>query len=142
MRRILLMVHELHRMGYERLRIRSGLSASGMHWRCSVFVAGRPEIEASFSSGSNMACFGWDDAVDDAPGDLARKFVERFPAIAAVAKGGDAAYASWFVDMLRQTAPEGVPVEIADFDLPTGGLPVLGCEAKLVPHPPPFGGKT
>ena len=38
--RVLLMVHELHKLSYQRLRIAPGMSPSGMHWRCSVTHVG------------------------------------------------------------------------------------------------------
>ena len=34
--RVIAMVHELHKAGYQRIRIVPGISGSGMHWRCSV----------------------------------------------------------------------------------------------------------
>jgi hypothetical protein len=30
------MVHELHKAGYQLLRISPGLSPSGIHWRCPI----------------------------------------------------------------------------------------------------------
>src|SRR5947209_7202446 len=38
-RRLLVMVRELHGMGYERLRAVAGLSPSGCHWRLHVTPA-------------------------------------------------------------------------------------------------------
>ena len=37
--RLVAMVHELHKAGYQRLRVSPGLSPSGVHWRCSVTCA-------------------------------------------------------------------------------------------------------
>jgi hypothetical protein len=37
---VLLMVHELHKLGYQRLWFVPGMSPSGMHWRCSVTHVG------------------------------------------------------------------------------------------------------
>src|SRR6188508_645112 len=35
-RKVLLVVYVLHQRGFQRLRICPGMSASGMHWRCSI----------------------------------------------------------------------------------------------------------
>ncbi len=34
--RFLQMVGELHKLGYDRIRIAAGMSPSGIHWRCSI----------------------------------------------------------------------------------------------------------
>ena len=73
-RRVLLMVGELHRMGYERLRIVPGMAPSGMYWRCGVTHVGNVSADdgamavdfgdelAKYSTGSWDHFFGWEDA--------------------------------------------------------------------------------
>jgi hypothetical protein len=82
-RRVLLMVRELHRLGYERLRIAPGLSASGGAWRCDVVPAAetcrekrRPHATgtvgaAHYSTGMGATYFGWADAERDLAAQLA-----------------------------------------------------------------------
>ena len=66
------MVHELHKAGYQRLRVSPGLSPSGVHWRCSVTCAcnvgpdGFSIIDASEVGGlfaaytsADTGYFGW-----------------------------------------------------------------------------------
>lgn len=139
-RRLLLMVHELHRMGYQRLRIVPGMSPSGCHWRCTVVLAAAPEERvARYSTGEGRAYFGWEDAEADGPAELAEKFVERIPAQAARGHGPDEAYVRWYVDMLKQTAPLGLPITFADWDLPAGVVSTIGCKSDVVlPLPPAF----
>jgi len=138
-RRILLMVHELHRLGYERLRILPMMAPSGMHWRCKFFPAGEPHRELQFfSTGSGAACFTWEDATEDSPAELGRKFIARVPA-ASAAKGEDPAYAAWFVTMLKATAPLGLPIEMADWELKRGVVSTIGCDKPVeLPLAPPF----
>lgn len=149
-RRILLMVSELHRRGYERLRIAPGISPSGLHWRCSIapasdFRGGHGAMladgdgeAARFTSGQGMACFDWPDAGRDAPAALADKFLERFPGLAARGAGDDPEYARWFAEMLGMTAPDGLAYAYADWEMPDDHLPALGCtEDVKVPLPPP-----
>lgn len=38
--RVLAMVHELHKQGYQRIRIMPGMSSSGADWRCSITHVG------------------------------------------------------------------------------------------------------
>jgi len=149
-RRLLLMVQELHRLGYERLRAAPGLSPSGLHWRCSIVPAsyarrdhgamaeGKGEITARYDSGQGTGFFGWDDAGGDAPEVLAGKFLERFPEVAALGMGGDPDYARWYARMLRATDPDGLIYAYADWELPGDHLPALGCTADVkIPLPPP-----
>ncbi|RUL83181.1 ArsR/SmtB family transcription factor [Tautonia sociabilis] len=149
-RRILLMVSELHHRGYERLRIAPGISSSGLDWRCSIapaadFRSGHGAMladgdgeAACYSSGQGMACFNWPDARGDSPAALADKFLNRFPALATRGAGGDPAYARWFAEMIELTAPDGLVYAYADWEMPDGHLPALGCtEDVRIPLPPP-----
>ena len=147
-RMLLLMVAELHRLGYQRLRIAPGMAPSGVHWRCGFAsaahfsardgaqLAGHGPL-ARYSTGQARAYFDWPDAADDAPAQLARKFVERFPEIALESRGADAAYAEWYAEMLRQSEPDGAPIAYADWELEPGALMVVGEIARgSVPLPP------
>ncbi|MGO9471322.1 MAG: hypothetical protein ACLQVF_45100 [Isosphaeraceae bacterium] len=149
-RRLLLMVHELHRRGYERLRAATGLSPSGCYWRCCVtpvsnicrshgaLVSDYEAAAARYSSSDGARCFGWPDAVDDSPGQLATKFLDRFVELSESRRGRDGAYARWYCEMLRSTEPGGLIYAYADWELPGDGLPTLGdAKGALIPLPPP-----
>ena len=147
-RLLLLMVAELHRLGYQRLRIEPGMAPSGMYWRCgfasavhfspqhgAIIAASGPV--ARYSSGQARAYFDWPDAAGDTPEQLAHKFVARFPEIAMQSQGADAVYAEWYAEMLRQTEPDGAPIAYADWELEPGALMVVGEIARgSVPLPP------
>ena len=156
-RNVLLLVGELHRRGYEKLRIYAGLSPAGGYWRCSITHAGNishlngAEI-ADFNADSTFytteqedAYFGWKDVVHDSVAQLADKFIERFPEICAKGKGADPAYAAWYRHMLNATEPNGFPIAYGDFDVRMDCLEVMfyrGPDEKLhdnmgVPFPPP-----
>jgi len=98
-RTILLMIHELHRMGYQRLRITPDMAPSGMHWRCAIAAPGA--AAATYTTGQARAYFGWDDAAADTPQQLAQKFAARFAELCAQGRGADQAYADWFAELLR-----------------------------------------
>lgn len=108
--RVLAMVHELHKAGYQYLRVCVGASADKRAWRCHLVPAagvaadgwtprgGGPALQYSTTDGA--AYFGWDDcAREDARG-LAAKLLTRAPDLAAASSGQDWAYAGWFASVL------------------------------------------
>ena len=117
-RRVMQMVGELHRMGYERLRIVPGMAPSGMYWRCGVTHVGNilksdgamavdfDRDMADYTTGSVDLFFGWGDAKDDTPVQLAEKFLERKPEIAELGIGEDPEYAAWYREMLEWCVEE------------------------------------
>jgi hypothetical protein len=155
--RVLRMVHELHKLGYQRLRIVPGMSPSGCFWRCSVTHIGNilkthgamcwhfDRDMAYYSSGQMSDYFGWVDAHQATVQQLAARFLERFPEIARRGQGLDWSYAGWYVQMLGFAERGEFAVAYADWYhapdprwLPTtartdSGLPVPpGGEAEPV----------
>lgn len=125
--RVLLMVHELHKQGYQLLRIMPGMSASGVYWRCTITPkqnilrthgAMARDFDADavhYSSGQENQYFGWSDAMQDTARQLATRFLARFPAIADKGKGRDWEYAGWYVEMLGLAEQGSLPVAYADW---------------------------
>jgi hypothetical protein len=147
---ILLMVHELHRLGYQRLRIQPSMAPSGVHWRCTLASAAHFSARfgaelavhtvavARYGSGHERAYFGWQDAAGDTPKQLARKFIERFPEVCAQSWGPDWIYAGWYMELLRLTEPAGAPIVYADWELDPNVVSVIGESAhQAVALPPP-----
>ena len=157
--RVLRMVHELHKRGYQRLRISPSLAPVGC-WRCLVTHAGNilrsngamhlddDRDTARHTAAQDHGYFGWGDARHDTVRQLADRFVDRFPAIARLGHGRDWPYAGWYVEMLGHAEHGAFPVAYADwytspsFDcLPTtertenSGLPMPpGGEAEPRPR--------
>jgi len=144
------MVHELHKMGYQELRIAPGMSSSGCHWRCSVTHIGNilsihgammnnwDTAAVHYSTGQDNVYFGWGDARRDTARQLASKFIERFPEIAQQGLGQDWPYVGWYVQMLGVAERGALPVAYADWqDKPDPRwLPTTeGIESGL-PMPP------
>ncbi len=146
---VLLMVSELHKMGYERMRISPGMSSSGLHWRCGItHVAnidpdhGAMALDGSkdlvaYSTSAGDQFFGWDDAACDSPISLARKFIERFPVIARLGRGDDEEYAQWYEQVVQLVEEGDLPYVYSDWseDSEDGILPTVGGINKL-PMPP------
>jgi hypothetical protein len=140
--RVLAMVGELHKHGYQRVRVMPYMAPSGCHWRCEIAPAtifyrnhgailwdpwvyhsgvdATPRegmgISAKYTSGSaaDGTYFGWDDAAADDARTLAAKFIERFPKIAEDGRGWDYAYAGWFQRLLGLAERGFLPIVFWD----------------------------
>lgn len=106
------MVHELHKAGYQRIRICPALAPSGVHWRCTISYAGNLAADglsfraaadghvASYTSGQGARYFDWPDGDRLTARELARRFITAFPPIAEHGIGRDWPYAGWLTDVL------------------------------------------
>lgn len=145
--RILGMLAELHKAGFQRLRAMPYVSESGAYWRlqiapASVFyrnhgalvwtvpyppVAAERELNAlvelsvTYSTGSaeTGAYFGWEDARTDNARQLAAKFVARFPELSDAGDGWDYAYAGWFQRLVGLAESGWVPAVFSNSHFPS-----------------------
>jgi hypothetical protein len=132
--RLLSMVHELHKAGYQRIRISPGISPSGAHWRCPVTFAGNiaddgfsilrfgddQGLVAPYSSADKGEYFKWKSSSALNSRELAVRFIGEFPRIAESGKGRDWLYAGWLTDVLgraEQGRTTDLPVLYADWPL-------------------------
>jgi len=106
------MVSELHRLGFQHLRIMP--YEYPLAWRLCVAPRDRfskrntayiPDLvndgqTALYSSASENEYFGWEDARNDDARMLADKFIERFPQIASRGRGRDWTYAGWLSELV------------------------------------------
>lgn len=132
--RLLQMVSELHKVGYQRLRIASGLSSSGCYWRCHITTVdnikpnGWEPIEwergvAFYTTGQENEYFKWPDSPGKTARQLAELFVKRFPDIARAGVGLDYEYVGWFQTMLGDAEKGELPCFFADFDFEISNAP-------------------
>ena len=151
-RRLLFMVAELHRRGYESLRILPYMAPSGLYWRCAIGPAALFSVEhgatvsesarhedlVSYSSGQEACYFEWGDCTDSSTEQLADLFEQSFSDMLAQSRDADPDYVNWFADMLKQTEPGGLVYAFADWDCDENVLHVIGkCERETIPLPPP-----
>ena len=133
--RVLSLVRALHEAGYQRVRVSTGLSPSGLYWRCLITSADNVQENGwavtdpasnvvHYSTADGAAPFGWNDAGDEPARELARRFVERFPETAARGAGSDPAYADWFAVMMAIAETGQLPIFFADFELDLSGVSV------------------
>src|SRR5271169_4742457 len=119
--RVLSMVGELHKRGYQRLRVMPYMAPSGGYWRCTIaaadlfyrnhgailkeFAAFDDGNQASagiarYSSGQDNHYFDWTDAEQDNTRSLAEKFMRRFQKLREQGQGSDYSYAGWYLRLL------------------------------------------
>jgi hypothetical protein len=136
--RVLAMVGELHKLGYQRLRVMPAMSSSGVHWRCWIGPANffyrnhgailAPKFQmsldnelqtktpiAAYTTADENQYFGWQDAKTDNARSLADKFIRRFCALADSGKGWDYRYAGWYEHLLGLAEAGWLPVVLRDY---------------------------
>jgi hypothetical protein len=155
--RVIRMISELHRLGYQRVRFMPFRMLGRFHVAIMSAVYFSPSSGAQsrnepamgdektiFNTGQGNQYFGWTDASDDSARDLADKFVIRFPRLVASGKGRDWSYAGWLAELVGclekgPLLPELVPVGPEGWkDAPHfGQLFLRGEDDSLTPHPQP-----
>lgn len=153
------MVSELHKRGYQRLRVVPCIAPSGAYWRCWVtpasnilrthgaHLASWEQDDRSlvlYSSGQDNEFFGWTDRKTATARELADTFIERFPVLCEASRGADWAYAGWFVEMLGLAERGWFPIVYQEYGVnEKHGLELTypGRQAPLpkptLPPPPP-----
>lgn len=142
--RLLRMVGELHKRGYQRIRVMPYIAAVGA-WRCEIGPSiifyrsngarlnepawtepsdkeqPRLAMLARYTAASGTAYFEWTDAKTDDARALADKFLDRFPRIAHFGRGWDYAYAGWFQHLLGYAEDGFFPMLFWEYGEPRPG---------------------
>jgi hypothetical protein len=128
--RVLAMVGELHKRGYQMLRVMPYIYG-GIAWRCSIgpvvlfyrnhgaMLVDKYDSEtqiARYSSGDGNRYFQWDDVAGDSARMLADKFVRRFTTLAERGRGWDYAYAGWYQRLLGYAESGWIPYVFGDYE--------------------------
>ncbi len=129
--RVIRMVGELHRMGFQHLRImpyqhpnawrlavgpkdcfslRNGASLNNNAW---------DDVKIYSSAGDGNHYFDWQDAKNDNARSLAEKFLLRFPNIAKRGAGRDWCYAGWLSELIS-VLEEGDLLPITEWEYMKG----------------------
>ena len=138
-RTVLVLVHELHLRGHQRLRAIPAMEPSGRYWRCAIAPGSLVSVDhgarlavgvrddpriATYTSRDQNRYFEWTDIYPYAtPKELAMHFVERFPEVVEAGRGSDWPYAGWYMEMLRLTYPDQFPYAVARCKVPDTYLP-------------------
>jgi hypothetical protein len=164
--RLLAMVGELHKRGYQRLRVMPYFGPTG-HWRCAiapVFLfhrnhgailrepdgsdAQEATLIARHSGADGNHYFEWDDARTDDARSLADKFVGRFLLLSSLGQDWDYEYAGWYLRLLGYAERGWLPYVFAEYeDTSFKRLPLRDMrpedrrpsleESVVLPVPPP-----
>jgi hypothetical protein len=136
--RVLAIVGELHKRGYQRIRVMPFMAPSGCYWRCWIGpvkffyrnhgailneeTGASPDGEvqaratiARYSSGQGNQYFEWKDAQMDNVRSLADKFLKRFRVVAESGQGWDYPYAGWYQRLLGLAEAGWFPVVLRDY---------------------------
>jgi hypothetical protein len=150
--RLIAMVHELHKAGYQRVRICPSMAPNGLHWRCRITHAGNVGEDgytpcsgpdghvAAYSSGQGANYFGWPGADRMTARQLAARFIEAYPLIAERGAGRDWLYAGWLTDLLGHAEQGKFVAFYADYPIDEETLrrwappPVPDNEGLVVPR--------
>lgn len=133
--KLLFMVEELHKRGFQKLRVIPSLSPSGMNWRCR-FVEKSKRYECL---SSNWIC---DHEIENSTEELeyttqelADLFTQENKEFIEHCKGEDEEYKNWYSQMLRQLKKDELPYAFADWGIPEGTWRTSeGNEIKTLPN--------
>jgi hypothetical protein len=111
--RLMAMVRQLHRAGYQRLYLYSWPKASGLHWRWHLFTGPRqwlqrPWREGWYGSGADYnfnPVLGWGDAPGASTDELIQALARFDPQGLAQALGRDEDHTNWFEAVCQQLLP-------------------------------------
>ncbi|WP_293778495.1 L-asparaginase [uncultured Oxalicibacterium sp.] len=112
--RLMAMVRQLHRAGYQRLYLYSWPKPSGLHWRWHLFAGPRnwmerPWREGWYGSGADYIfnpVIGWGDAPGETTEELASTLAQFDPVGLAQALGRDEDHALWFETVCDALLPD------------------------------------
>ncbi len=111
--RLMAMVRELHRAGYQRLYLHSWPQPSGLHWRWHLFAGARnwiqrPWREGWYGSGGDYIfnpVMGWGDMPGATTEELVNALARFDPEGLAQALGPDEDHAAWFAAVCDALLP-------------------------------------
>lgn len=124
--RVLSMVHELHKAGYQGIRVCCGITDRNADWVCHIFSAtntapsgwapANVEQTIKYTPQGDDTYFGWKDSAKDTAQQLAAKFLSRNPDIARGGATEDWAYAGWLCSILGLAEQGQLPVFYGELD--------------------------
>ena len=141
--RLMAMVRQLHRAGYQKLYLYSWPHASGLHWRWQLFCGTRQWMERPlrpgwYGSGADYnrnPVMGWGDAPGADSAELITALASFDPAGLAAALGRDEDHSAWFASVCDALLPHyayGLGADTPACPLPLY-LPVFAVRERVTP---------
>jgi hypothetical protein len=139
--RLMAMMHELHKAGYQRLYLYSWPKPSGLHWRWHLFTGSRQWLQRSwregwYGSGAEYnlnPVLGWGDTPGDSSHELVSALAKFDPQGLAQAIGPDEEHATWFADVCAALLPNYAYTLGWEGSQPEH-LPVIPLRANIPPY--------
>lgn len=124
--RVLSMVHELHKAGYQGIRVCCGVTDRNADWICHIFSAkntapsgwapANVERAIKYTPQGDGTYFGWKDSSKDTARQLAAKLLSKSPEIVREGSIEDWAYAGWLSYTLMLAEHGQLPVFYGELD--------------------------
>lgn len=142
--RLMAMMRELHKAGYQRLYLYSWPKPSGLHWRWHLFTGPRQWLqrgwrEGWYGSGADYnlnPVLGWGDTPGESTHELLSALARFDPQGLAQALGRDEDHAAWFADVCDALLPDYT--YSLGWDLQQGpepaALPVIPLRTNVAPY--------
>lgn len=144
-KRFIRMVEEIHKLGYEKLRICPGISPNGCAWRCVLTVKENTNKKYGIyiSDFNHPAVFPsngfihkW-DMMQLSPYENAIRFLKEHPQFEKKAKGKDPEYTKWYKLVVRAVYNGHIPWAYDDWSHSTDHVFLTGMDIdKGLPMPP------
>jgi hypothetical protein len=132
---ILYIAGNLHKKGYENLRIVPSMSPSGLSWRCS-FVANKDGRLLNLYASTWIQEFYEinDKEIELSIQELTDSFIEKENEFLQNCIGKNEEYVKWFENVLQNLKERELPYAFAEYFLPTSFWKTsLGNEIKIIP---------
>jgi hypothetical protein len=114
--KLLLMVKELHKRGYENLRVVPSLSPTGLAWRCEFVIR----------TGEHFIASNWISELEEGrelikhtPEELADMFSRENYIFTDKCRGENKEYSEWYSNMVNSLENGELPYAFADYFSPT-----------------------
>lgn len=118
--KLLLMVEELHKCGYGKLRVVPSLSPSGVYWRCS-FVDKPTKSELTASTWIyDIEKKSLNGLIALTAKEMADIFIRENWDFIELCRGRDETYTRWYSEMVAQLEEDELPYAFADYFSPCG----------------------
>jgi hypothetical protein len=118
--KILYVAGNLHKRGYENLRIIPSLSPSGLSWRCSFITIKEGRMVNVYASTWLQEFYEINDKeIELTIEELTNSFIEKENDFLQNCKGKNEEYVKWFESVLQNLKEEELPYAYADYFSPT-----------------------
>lgn len=133
--KLLFMAQELHKRGFEKLRIIPSLAPPGVSWRCRFIDEAKTKEVIASNWIYNHEKDSPNEEIKLTAQELADLFIKENLEFIEPCKGENEEYAKWYSDMLEQLKKDELPYAFGDFEIPKDVWRTSqGNEIKTLPN--------